>query len=114
MVGVSVKKISLMQSKRQILKILIFLKKKYSLTKLFASEKKVGLPVGQFGNSEVGHMNIGGGRIILQDILRIEKCFKILKLKNQDFLKNGKKLILQLFMWNFIRWRDSRTPRPFI
>ena len=27
--------------------------------KLYASEKKVGLPIGQFGNSEVGHMNIG-------------------------------------------------------
>ena len=64
------------------------LKKKYSLTKLFASEKKVGLPVGQFGNSEVGHMNIGGGRIILQDILRIEKSFQNFKIeKNQDFLR---------------------------
>ena len=62
------------------------LKKKYSLTKLFASEKKVGLPVGQFGNSEVGHMNIGGGRIILQDILRIEKSFQNFKIeKNQTF-----------------------------
>ena len=43
------------------------------MIKLFASEKKVGLPEGQFGNSEVGHMNIGAGRVILQDILRIDK-----------------------------------------
>ena len=52
--------------------------------RLYASEKKVGLPNGQFGNSEVGHMNIGGGRIILQDILRIDKS-----LKNGDFEKNS-------------------------
>ena len=32
---------------------------KYGMIKLFASEQKVGLPKGQFGNSEVGHMNIG-------------------------------------------------------
>ena len=47
--------------------------KKFDMGKLYASEKKVGLPIGQFGNSEVGHMNIGSGRIILQDILRIDK-----------------------------------------
>ncbi|MEM7040260.1 MAG: 2,3-bisphosphoglycerate-independent phosphoglycerate mutase, partial [Bacteroidota bacterium] len=38
---------------------------------LQASEEPVGLPKGQMGNSEVGHMNIGAGRIILQDIIRI-------------------------------------------
>ena len=58
--------------------------KKFGMGKLYASEKKVGLPSGQFGNSEVGHMNIGGGRIILQDILRIDKS-----LKNGDFEKNS-------------------------
>ena len=58
--------------------------KTFGMVKLFASEKKVGLPCGQFGNSEVGHMNIGGGRIILQDILRIDKS-----LKNGDFEKNS-------------------------
>ena len=58
--------------------------KTFGMGKLSASEKKVGLPCGQFGNSEVGHMNIGGGRIILQDILRIDKS-----LKNGDFEKNS-------------------------
>ena len=58
--------------------------KTFGMGKLCASEKKVGLPCGQFGNSEVGHMNIGGGRIILQDILRIDKS-----LKNGDFEKNS-------------------------
>ena len=66
--------------------------KKYSLTKLFASEKKVGLPKGQFGNSEVGHMNIGAGRIILQDILRLEKSFQNFKIEKKKLIKNGKKL----------------------
>ena len=62
--------------------------KKFDMGKLHASEKKVGLPSGQFGNSEVGHMNIGGGRIILQDILRIDKSLKTRKFeKNSNFLK---------------------------
>jgi 2,3-bisphosphoglycerate-independent phosphoglycerate mutase len=60
-----------------------FLVKEFGHSKLYASEKEVGLPVGQFGNSEVGHMNIGAGRILLQDILRIEKS-----LKNGDFEQN--------------------------
>lgn len=37
-----------------------------------ASERMVGLPVGQFGNSEVGHLNIGAGRVVPQDITRID------------------------------------------
>ena len=60
-----------------------YLSKKFGFIKLHASEKKVGLPFGQFGNSEVGHMNIGAGRVILQDILRIDKSFK-----NGTFEKN--------------------------
>jgi 2,3-bisphosphoglycerate-independent phosphoglycerate mutase len=39
---------------------------------LEASEESVGLPKGQFGNSEVGHMNIGAGRVLYQDLLRID------------------------------------------
>jgi len=39
---------------------------------LEASEESVGLPQGQFGNSEVGHMNIGAGRVLYQDLLRID------------------------------------------
>jgi 2,3-bisphosphoglycerate-independent phosphoglycerate mutase len=40
--------------------------------RLDASEHEVGLPAGQMGNSEVGHMNIGAGRIVLQDLPRID------------------------------------------
>ena len=62
--------------------------KKFDMGKLYASEKKVGLPIGQFGNSEVGHMNIGSGRIILQDILRIDKSLKNGNIENNfNFLK---------------------------
>ncbi len=39
---------------------------------LDASEHEVGLPAGQMGNSEVGHMNLGAGRIVLQDLPRID------------------------------------------
>ncbi|MDX1401656.1 MAG: 2,3-bisphosphoglycerate-independent phosphoglycerate mutase, partial [Kiloniellales bacterium] len=41
---------------------------------LNASEHFVGLPSGQMGNSEVGHMNIGAGRPVLQDLPRIDKA----------------------------------------
>ncbi len=43
-------------------------------TLLEASELNVGLPEGQMGNSEVGHMNIGAGRVILQDLPRIDEA----------------------------------------
>ena len=41
-----------------------------------ASERMVGLPDGQFGNSEVGHMNIGAGRVIEQDVTLIDRAFE--------------------------------------
>ncbi|MDB5397460.1 MAG: hypothetical protein JWM91_4966 [Rhodospirillales bacterium] len=41
---------------------------------LEASEEWVGLPAGQIGNSEVGHMNLGAGRVVLQDLPRIDKA----------------------------------------
>ncbi|BCL76203.1 2,3-bisphosphoglycerate-independent phosphoglycerate mutase [Jeongeupia sp. HS-3] len=44
----------------------------YPWTTINASEQFVGLPDGQFGNSEVGHLNIGAGRVLLQDISRID------------------------------------------
>ncbi|MBB5191527.1 2,3-bisphosphoglycerate-independent phosphoglycerate mutase [Silvimonas terrae] len=44
----------------------------YPWTTINASEQYVGLPAGQFGNSEVGHLNIGAGRVLQQDISRID------------------------------------------
>ena len=46
----------------------------YPFGLLDASEGNVGLPPGQMGNSEVGHMNIGAGRIMLQDLPRIDRA----------------------------------------
>ena len=43
----------------------------YPATRLGASGLDVGLPEGQMGNSEVGHLNIGAGRVVYQDLTRI-------------------------------------------
>lgn len=46
----------------------------------------VGLPEGQMGNSEVGHMNLGAGRIVYQDLAKINKAIKDDTLKNEQVL----------------------------
>ncbi|MDR1619428.1 MAG: 2,3-bisphosphoglycerate-independent phosphoglycerate mutase [Clostridiales bacterium] len=56
---------------------------KYPHTKIAASGLAVGLPEGQMGNSEVGHLNIGAGRIVYQDLTRITKS-----IQDGDFFKN--------------------------
>ncbi len=48
--------------------------KKYPTSRLEASGLAVGLPEGQMGNSEVGHMNIGAGRVVYQDLVKINKA----------------------------------------
>jgi len=53
-----------------------FLWRTHPHTLIDASEKWVGLPKGQMGNSEVGHMNIGAGRVIYQDYTRIENAIE--------------------------------------
>ena len=55
----------------------------YSKGLLIASGEAVGLPKGQMGNSEVGHMNIGAGRIVHQDLVRISKS-----ISDKSFFKN--------------------------
>lgn len=52
-------------------------------TQLYASGEHVGLPEGQMGNSEVGHLNLGAGRIVYQDITRITKS-----IRDGDFFSN--------------------------
>jgi 2,3-bisphosphoglycerate-independent phosphoglycerate mutase len=47
---------------------------RYAHTTIDASELHVGLPTGQMGNSEVGHLNIGAGRIVYQDLTRIDEA----------------------------------------
>ena len=68
-----------------------YLLENYPNSFLNASENEVGLPIGQFGNSEVGHMNIGAGRIILQDILRIGKAIETGELSKNTKIRNLKK-----------------------
>ncbi|PGH39081.1 MAG: phosphoglycerate mutase (2,3-diphosphoglycerate-independent) [Candidatus Nephrothrix sp. EaCA] len=48
--------------------------KKFKHCKLEASGLAVGLPAGQMGNSEVGHMNIGAGRVVYQDLAKLNKA----------------------------------------
>ncbi len=68
-----------------------YLISKFPNTILKASEIDVGLPKGQFGNSEVGHMNIGSGRAIKQDILRIYDAIENGDLKENIQLKELQK-----------------------
>lgn len=56
---------------------------RYPSTRLNASGLAVGLPEGQMGNSEVGHLNIGAGRIVYQDLTRISKS-----IRDGDFFQN--------------------------
>lgn len=49
---------------------------KYPHSQLQASGENVGLPDGQMGNSEVGHLNIGAGRVLYQDLVKINKAIK--------------------------------------
>ncbi len=50
-----------------------FLRAAYPHSRLSACGQDVGLPDGQMGNSEVGHLNIGGGRVVYQDLVKINK-----------------------------------------
>ena len=59
------------------------LEKEYPFVEGQASGLYVGLPDGQMGNSEVGHMNMGAGRIIYQELTRISKA-----IEDGDFYKN--------------------------
>ncbi len=61
---------------------------KYPHTLLEASGTRVGLPAGQMGNSEVGHLNIGAGRVVYQDLVRISMAIQDGSFfKNPAFLK---------------------------
>ncbi|MEX0882577.1 MAG: 2,3-bisphosphoglycerate-independent phosphoglycerate mutase, partial [Cyclobacteriaceae bacterium] len=63
--------------------------KKYPFSKLDASGLAVGLPVGQMGNSEVGHMNIGAGRVVYQDLVKINEAVEEGQLKDHPVLKKA-------------------------
>ena len=56
----------------------------YPSTRLNCMGKAVGLPAGIMGNSEVGHLNIGAGRVVYQDLLRIDKA-----IEDRSFMENS-------------------------
>src|SRR5690625_124071 len=59
----------------------------YPHSTLHVSGESVGLPEGQMGNSEVGHLNIGAGRIVYQSLTRINKAIEDRTFFNNDVLK---------------------------
>lgn len=62
---------------------------KYPHAQLSASGEDVGLPAGQFGNSEVGHLNIGAGRIVWQELSRINKSIREGEFFENEVLTTG-------------------------
>jgi len=74
----------------------------YPHTLLQASEEAVGLPEGQMGNSEVGHLNIGAGRVVYQELTRINRAIRcgdffhnpVLHQAMQQVLDSGRNLHL--------------------
>ncbi|MBQ6766062.1 MAG: 2,3-bisphosphoglycerate-independent phosphoglycerate mutase, partial [Paludibacteraceae bacterium] len=77
-----------------------YLNRTYPNSQLQASGENVGLPDGQMGNSEVGHLNIGAGRVVYQDLVKINKaCADGSILKNKEVVsaftyakENGKSI----------------------
>ncbi|WP_298418235.1 2,3-bisphosphoglycerate-independent phosphoglycerate mutase [uncultured Kordia sp.] len=62
---------------------------KYPNANLLTDGMNVGLPEGQMGNSEVGHMNLGAGRIVYQDLAKINLAIQNDTLKDEVILKNA-------------------------
>ena len=79
------------------------LKREYPHSQLLACGEDVGLPHGQMGNSEVGHLNIGAGRVVYQDLVKINKVCQEGKLMENteiasvmEYLKKDKSKSLHL------------------
>ena len=68
---------------------MIIIKTIILIHRLHASGEDVGLPDGQMGNSEVGHLNIGAGRIIYQDLVKINKECKTGEIKRNKVLTDA-------------------------
>ncbi len=62
---------------------------RYPTSQLLTHGKNVGLPDGQMGNSEVGHINIGAGRIVYQDLVRINMEIENDNISNNDQIKKA-------------------------
>lgn len=66
-----------------------YLMDQYPNSTLITHSQEVGLPNGQMGNSEVGHLNLGAGRIVYQELARINKALEDGDLANNDVLQAG-------------------------
>src|SRR6266705_2311002 len=62
---------------------------KYPNTTLITCGEAVGLPAGQMGNSEVGHLNLGAGRIVYQELERINVAIRSGEFESNDVLLNS-------------------------
>ena len=103
------------------------LRRRYAATQLKASEESVGLPEGQFGNSEVGHTNLGAGRVVWQELTRIDSAIKKGTFRQNEAMAkliaelkgSGKRLHLmglvspggvhshQNHLWALAQWADA-------
>ena len=85
----------------------------YPVSRLSASGLDVGLPEGQMGNSEVGHLNLGAGRIVYQDLTRINKAVADGELAKNPVLaeafRKAKGSRLHLLGLD-LRWRRAFAP----
>src|SRR5277367_6617921 len=61
----------------------------YPHCQLTACGRAVGLPEGQMGNSEVGHMNLGAGAVVMQDLTRIDQAVEDGSLSSNDVLRSA-------------------------
>ena len=61
----------------------------YPHSELQASGEYVGLPDGQMGNSEVGHLNIGAGRIVYQDLVNLHSAFSTCSILENPEIKSA-------------------------
>ncbi len=61
----------------------------YPHSQLQASGENVGLPDGQMGNSEVGHLNIGAGRVVYQDLVKINRAIADGSFAENQEIKNA-------------------------
>jgi len=77
--------------------------KQYPHANLLTDGMNVGLPEGQMGNSEVGHMNLGAGRIVYQDLAKINLAVKENTLKDEKVLKDA-----------FLHAKENNKPVHFL
>jgi len=76
----------------------------YPSCELKTSGEDVGLPDGQMGNSEVGHMNIGAGRVVYQQLVLINKAFKEKLIKIRFWLMQSIMLNLKIKIFILSDW----------